>query len=182
MRNALFTLLVLVPLLAFAEQAPPAAEPQAPRAEPAETMQEPDPAAVAAANEIIRITRAGDTLERMAGRIVAEMAPAFERANPGQGTLVREILESAFLDVFGGHQDRFIESMIPLYTGNFSREELEGLVAFYRSPLGQKLIEVQPVVSEQAMRMGGMWGQKLGELATIRAIQRMQAEGLETQI
>ena len=143
---------------------------------------EVDPAAAGLAREIITMTQAGNSLEQMAARIVDQMVPAFERANPGEADRVREILETEFLAVFGQHQDQFIESMIPVYTTNFTVSDLEALAAFYRSPVGQKLIEAQPVVAEQAMRMGGLWGQKLGELATVRAIQKMQAEGLETDL
>lgn len=152
------------------------------QAEGPEGQTEPGPEAVAAAREIIEITQAGDTLERMALRLVAEIAPAFERANPGEGALIREILEGEFLATFARHQEQFVDSLIPVYTQNLTLDELHSLRDFYLSPLGQKLIEVQPAVSEQAMRMGGMWGQKLGELAVIKAIKRMQAEGLETQI
>ncbi|MDX1541139.1 MAG: DUF2059 domain-containing protein [Geminicoccaceae bacterium] len=148
----------------------------------AEATSEADPAKVELAREIIGLTQAGNSLERMAARLVAEMAPVFERANPERGDLVREILETEFLAVFAKHEDQFIDSLIPVYTANFTVADLEALAEFYRSPVGRKLIEAQPAVAEQAMRMGGMWGQKLGELATIRAIQKMQAEGLETNI
>lgn len=140
------------------------------------------PEAVAAAREIIEVTQAGNTLESMAMRLVEQLAPAFERANPGEGDLIRKILEEAFVDTFARHQEQLVDSLVPVYTGNLTLEELEQLRDFYASPLGRKLIEVQPTVSEQAMRMGGRWGQKLGELAVVRAIEKMQAEGLETQI
>lgn len=196
MRRTLLVLLALVPVLASAAYGagPPAAGPSigpatgpsaaatpgpAERAAPERPV---DQAAVATAREIIELTQAGQTLERIAARIVAEMAPAFERANPGQGALIEEILQTEFLATFTQHQEQFIDSLVPVYTRNFAPEDLEALADFYRSPLGQKLIEAQPVVAEQAMRMGGMWGQKLGELALIKAIQKMQAEGLETQI
>lgn len=149
---------------------------------PAEAKGGVDPAAARLAREIIGLTQAGNSLERMAGRLVAEMSPAFERANPERGELVREILETEFLAVFARHEEQFIDSLIPVYTTNFTVEDLEALVEFYTSPVGRKLIAAQPAVAEQAMRMGGMWGQKLGELATIRAIQKMQAEGLKTNI
>jgi hypothetical protein len=142
----------------------------------------PGPEAVAAARAIIEATQAGNTLESMAMRLVEQLAPAFERANPGKGDLIQRILQEEFVATFAQHQEQFVDSLIPVYTGNLTLEELEQLRDFYASPLGRKLIEVQPAVAEQAMRMGGMWGQKLGELAVVRAIEKMQAEGLETGI
>jgi len=192
MRRMLAILLTLVPLAAWAADGDgrPAAKPStgpsaaavpAP-AERGASERPVDPVAIATAREIIELTQAGQTLERIAARLVAEMAPAFERANPGHGALIQEILETEFLATFTQHQEQFIDSLIPVYTRNFALEDLEALADFYRSPLGRKLIDAQPVVAEQAMRMGGMWGQKLGELALIKAIRKMQDEGLETQI
>lgn len=173
----LFVALLLLTLAtpALAQQTPP-------KDPPSEGAAAPDPAAVAAARQIIEITQAGNTLEKMAIRLVEQLAPAFERANPGEGELIRTILEEQFVATFSQHQEQFVDSLIPVYTRNLSLDELRALRAFYDSPLGKKLIEVQPAVAEQAMRMGGMWGQKLGELAVVRAIEKMQEAGLETGI
>lgn len=170
--------LVLLPAAAAGSEDEPPPPPAAGTVAP----DSPGDAAATAARQIIALTRGGDTLPQMVERIVAQLAPAFERANPGQGGLIREILEHEFQEIFSTYRDQFVDSLIPVYTQNFTADELEALVAFYQSPLGRKLIAAQPQVSEQAMRMGGMWGQKLGELATTKAISRMQAEGLETDI
>ena len=45
---------------------------------------------------------------------------------------------------------------------HFTRPELEQLVAFYHSPLGQRLAEVMPEVTMESMRAGQQWGARLG--------------------
>ncbi len=47
---------------------------------------------------------------------------------------------------------------IQAYAEAFSEDELKGLVAFYDSPLGQKLVEKQPAVTE---KMGRLTQQKM---------------------
>ena len=47
-----------------------------------------------------------------------------------------------------------------IYVGAFSEEELRGLVAFYKSPLGQKALAVLPEVMKQGAEIGIRRGQE----------------------
>lgn len=46
------------------------------------------------------------------------------------------------------------EPMARLYAEAFTEEEIDGLVTFYRSPLGQKLKETQPELAARGMEVG----------------------------
>ncbi|MNR06324.1 hypothetical protein D3C85_1223910 [compost metagenome] len=43
--------------------------------------------------------------------------------------------------------------MVKLYTTNFTEQELKDLVAFYQSPLGRKVLEKMPVVTQQSAQL-----------------------------
>jgi hypothetical protein len=43
--------------------------------------------------------------------------------------------------------------MVKLYTTNFSESELKDLVAFYKSPLGKKVLEKMPQLTQQSAQM-----------------------------
>ncbi|VVN65771.1 DUF2059 domain-containing protein [Pseudomonas fluorescens] len=43
--------------------------------------------------------------------------------------------------------------MVKLYTSNFSETELKDLVAFYKSPLGKKVLEKMPQLTQQSAQM-----------------------------
>ena len=43
--------------------------------------------------------------------------------------------------------------MVKLYTSNFSESELKDLVAFYQSPLGKKVMEKMPQLTQQSAQM-----------------------------
>lgn len=69
--------------------------------------------------------------------------------------------------------DEFVELLIPVYDKHFSDDELKGLIAFYETPLGKKLIsELPPIMTESAAI-----GDKYGEQIAGQVIKRMQAEG-----
>lgn len=46
------------------------------------------------------------------------------------------------------------EPLARLYTDAFTEEEIDGLTTFYRSPLGQKLKDVQPELAARGMEVG----------------------------
>ena len=57
---------------------------------------------------------------------------------------------------------RFIDMLVPVYDSHFTTEQLDQLLAFYQSPLGQYLAKVQPEVAMQSAQIGQKWGGELG--------------------
>ena len=64
---------------------------------------------------------------------------------------------------------QLIDLVMPIYQHNFTEQDVHGLLAFYRTPLGQKLLKVQPVIIRESMLAGEQWGrqrveQRIGQL------------------
>jgi hypothetical protein len=57
---------------------------------------------------------------------------------------------------------RLMTMLIPVYDRQFSVGQLQQLVTFYQSPLGQHLIKVLPEIQGQSMHVGQEWGAQLG--------------------
>ncbi|HKR02008.1 MAG TPA: DUF2059 domain-containing protein [Pyrinomonadaceae bacterium] len=70
--------------------------------------------------------------------------------------------------------EKMIDAVIPIYDKYLSAEEVKALLAFYESPLGQKVTTVMPQIMNEAYGEGI----KLGEAATVRVLQKIEAEGL----
>lgn len=49
--------------------------------------------------------------------------------------------------------DKLKPEMVKLYTTNFSEQELKDLIAFYQSPLGKKVQETMPRVTQQSAQL-----------------------------
>jgi hypothetical protein len=47
--------------------------------------------------------------------------------------------------------DEMVAQVVPVYEKYLTVEEIEGLLAFYRSPLGQKIIVAQPKIMKDSM-------------------------------
>jgi len=57
-------------------------------------------------------------------------------------------------------QEQLITAMIPAYQHHFSADEVNGLIKFYRSPLGQKLVMQMPATMAEAAQSGQAWGRQ----------------------
>lgn len=69
------------------------------------------------------------------------------------------------------------DQMIPVYQRHFSAEDVAGLLKFYRSPLGQKVIKEMPATMTEAMQVGRAWGLQRGKVM----MAQLQKEGKVTQ-
>ena len=51
---------------------------------------------------------------------------------------------------------------IRIYQESFSQEDVEGFIAFYRSPAGQAYVDKMPIVMQKSMAVGAQMSQNIG--------------------
>jgi hypothetical protein len=59
--------------------------------------------------------------------------------------------------------DDFIKLHVAIYDRHFTHEEIKELIRFYESPIGRRVIEETPAMTEESMIAGQQWGMKLGQ-------------------
>ncbi|HWI90419.1 MAG TPA: DUF2059 domain-containing protein [Flavisolibacter sp.] len=64
--------------------------------------------------------------------------------------------------------DELIDLVAPIYAKYYTDDELVQLTAFYRSPLGQKLTDKLPVITQESFAAGQEWGKKIGEKVVVK--------------
>ena len=99
---------------------------------------------------------------------MAAAAPAQRAANPG----IPAEFWDRFLAAVQERKGELEALFIPIYDRHFSADELRQLLAFFRSPIGQKMLTEQPAIAREAMDAGREWGQHLG----LEIGQKMAAE------
>jgi hypothetical protein len=68
--------------------------------------------------------------------------------------------------------------MVDLYTAAFTEVELRELLAFYKSPIGQKALKQMPVLFERGAKIGEeAAAQNMGELEKMIEARRKEIEG-----
>ncbi|HEY6320850.1 MAG TPA: DUF2059 domain-containing protein [Thermoanaerobaculia bacterium] len=68
--------------------------------------------------------------------------------------------------------DDFVNLVIPIYARHFSESDLDGLIAFYSSPLGQRVTHEMPAVTSECVVTGQEWGRKLSNQILARTKQK----------
>jgi hypothetical protein len=59
--------------------------------------------------------------------------------------------------------DDFVKLYVAIYDRHFSHQEILDLIQFYESPLGRRLVEETPGITQDSMEAGQEWGMRLGE-------------------
>jgi hypothetical protein len=120
------------------------------------------PGAVPAADSVkLRLIRAVLTESHAVELMLQSMqaaAPAQRAANPG----IPAAFWDRFLSAAREQKGELGALFIQIYDRHFTAEELRQLLAFYRTPIGQKLLAEQPAITQEAMAVGQQWGQRLG--------------------
>ena len=66
-----------------------------------------------------------------------------------------------FNDVFGELPiQEMMEAVIPVYQRHLTRSDIEALITFYSSPIGQKLLREQPAMIRESVQAGSEIGRK----------------------
>ena len=102
------------------------------------------------------------------------------------GVMVFENMMMSFRDTFpdvpGEFWDEMVDAietddlmdiLVPIYRKHFTAEDVDGLIRFYESPLGRKLIETQPDMVQESMSAGETWGERIAQ----EVVDRMIADG-----
>ena len=113
--------------------------------------------------KLIRVTNGLQLGIQALDQIFAQLRPSVPQlSDEAWSKLVAELRGAAMAD--------FEALLVPVYDRHFTQDEVDGLIAFYESPLGKKTIEKMPAVMGEAMAVGGAWGQAIME----RIVERTQ--------
>ncbi|HET6842512.1 MAG TPA: DUF2059 domain-containing protein [Candidatus Angelobacter sp.] len=86
-----------------------------------------------------------------------------------------------FNDVFGELPiQEMMEAVIPVYQRHLTRSDIEALITFYSSPVGQKLLHEQPAMIRESVQAGSEIGRKRLDEIMLKLDRRI-AEMLENE-
>ncbi len=67
--------------------------------------------------------------------------------------------------------------LIPIYERNYTAAEIDGLIEFYQTPLGQSLLQKAPVVAQESIAVGQAWGMEIAQ----ELVEELEADGFVLQ-
>jgi hypothetical protein len=138
--------------------------------------QSPSPDAIAAAQELMATIKATDQVKAILPMVMQNLKPAIVQNRPQVERDYDEIARR-LLDGFNARLDQAIAVIAAVYARNFSIDELRALTEFYRTPLGQKVLQKLPPVMQESMMAGQRFGQEIGREAGEQMINELRKRG-----
>ncbi|GAB3568111.1 hypothetical protein GCM10027578_20210 [Spirosoma luteolum] len=71
--------------------------------------------------------------------------------------------------------NELLNKLLPVYDAHYTHDDIKALLAFYRSPIGQKSIRELPAIMQESSAIGRAWGEAAGRRVAEK-IQRAQAD------
>ena len=143
----------------------------------------PEPAGVPGSErakiiELMDLTGAKNTGDQVAQMMIEQVSAAMQQANPNVPTRALEVIRDVTIAVLKEHTGELLSEVVRLYEKHFSEEEIDGLLAFYRSPVGAKAAREIPVLMRELGPISAAWAREIQPTLQRRLHDQLAAEGL----
>ena len=145
-------------------------------AAPAAHAQKASPAALLTANEIVATTGSMALFAPLVAGVIEQAKVLYLQQDPGMGKDLNDIAAQMRKDM----EPRLSEinaHIASLYVDNFNEQELKDLLAFYKSPVGKKLLAKQPVIADGSLKFAQDWANKLSDEAVAKMRDELKKKG-----
>ena len=145
---------------------------------PAPTIwaQTPTPDAMAAARSLVNTMRLADQYKALLPAILLSLKPALTQDRP-EIEQDYDAMLPMIADAFTPYYTSMIDGIATVYANNFTAAELRDIEAFYRQPVGQKMLEKMPAIGQQALAVGQEIGRKAAEDLRQRLTEALRQKG-----
>jgi hypothetical protein len=142
----------------------------------AAVAQQPSPAAVTAARELISVEGGDKMFEGTVPGIIAQTEGMIMQMNPALAKDLDEVGVQLMTE-FAPRRAQLLNDIAVLYAQRFTEQELKDAIAFYKSPLGRKLTSEKPALLDASAARANEWARGLSEEIMKRFSQEMRKKG-----
>jgi hypothetical protein len=136
----------------------------------------PSATAIATARELVETKGGTAMFDPVIVSVVEQTKAALLQTNP---QLAKDLNDVALQlrGEFASRRNELMAYAAKLYADRFSEQELKDMLAFYKSPLGKKMTNVEPQVLDATFEYVQQWGQKVSEEVMNRFRAEMKKKG-----
>ncbi len=133
--------------------------------------QQPSKSAMSLANEILEIKGSMAIFEAVVPGVVEKSKATFLQMNPNLFKDLNDIATDLRKE-FGPRLEALRTDIARIYATRFTEQEMKDTLAFYKSPLGKKILTEEPAFVDRSMSAAQDWAIKLND----ETLQRFRAE------
>jgi hypothetical protein len=142
----------------------------------AQTQAQPSPAAIAAAKEILAMKHASAMYANAVPNMVERTKETLIASNLNYQKDLNEVAPIV-AKTLAGREQEIGDGMAKAFAAEFTEQELKDLVTFYKSPLGQKLLNAEPKAIQDSMAFMNQWAQQFAEVVNGEFRSEMRKRG-----
>ena len=157
-----------------AQQRPAAPAQPKPSAAPAQPKL--SPASLLLAKELIDLKGAASAYDPLITGVIEYHKNFFMQNNPNLAGDLNEVAQKLAADL-APRKVEMQQELTRIYASHFTEQELKDALAFYRTPLGQKLISEEPKAMEESMKVADDWSRKFAVEVDAKFRAEMQKRG-----
>ena len=156
----------------LAQQRPAApAQPKPPAAQP-----KLSPASLLLAKELIDLKGAASAYDPLITGVIEYHKNFFMQNNPNLASDLDQVAQKLAADL-APRKVEMQQELTRIYASHFTEAELKDALAFYKTPLGQKLISEEPKALEESMKAADDWSRKFAVEVDAKFRAEMQKRG-----
>jgi hypothetical protein len=126
------------------------------------SAQQPSPASLAAANEILDAKGSTALFEPIVPGVIEQAKNLFLQTNPNLSKDLNDVAANLRKQL-ALRMGNLKTETAKIYAARFTEQELKDIAAFYASPLGKKMIEEEPKAIDSTMALAQDWANKLSD-------------------
>ncbi len=138
--------------------------------------QEPSAAAVAAARELVDIRGGANIFETVVFGVVESAKGVFLQTSPALSKDLEEVAGRIRTEL-APRRAELVNEVARIYAQRFTEQELREATAFFKTPLGRKIVTEEPGVLDQSFQRTQQWASKLSEEVLSRYRAEMKKKG-----
>jgi len=140
--------------------------------------QQPTANALALAKEIIIVKGGNAIYEPVVPQVVEQARGLFLQSNPMLSKDINEVAAKLQAELTPRTAE-LLNDGARLYAAKFTEQELKDVLAFYKSPVGRKVIAQEPVILDQSGSNVEEWANKLADEVIAKFRAEMRRRGKE---
>lgn len=146
---------------------------------PAQSLPGATEASRAEARALVEAIGFTGQMRQMLPPLTQSMVRALAQTNPDNAAAAQQVVDEILMPDILAHLSEMTDIAVEVYAAKFSAEDLHGLLEFYATPLGKRLIAAQPQIAQQMFQLGSAWGQRTAQAALAKHAEELRKRGFK---
>ena len=140
------------------------------------SAQSPSPEAMTAARSLVTTMKLSDQYRALLPGVLLGLRPTLTQDRP---EIERDFdsMMPMMVEAFAPYYTTMVDNVATIYANNFTAAELHEIEAFYRQPIGRKLLDKSQVLAQQSAQVGQDASRKAAEEIRKRLTEALRQKG-----